>query len=49
MRLSTHVEGRDIYRQPVKSTTKSEEASTLRISGNDLTDVTWRLPTDPSR
>ena len=48
-RLLTYLEGCEIYRRSVRSTTKWEEASTLRISGNDLTDVTFRLPTDPSQ
>ena len=48
-RLLTYVEGCEIYRRSVGSTTQWEEASTLRISGNDLIDVTFRLPTDPSR
>ena len=48
-RLLPYVEGCEIYRRSVGSTTKWEEASTLRISGNDLTDVTFRLPTDPSQ
>ena len=48
-RLLSYVDGCEIYRGSGRLTTKWEEASTLRISGNDLTDVTFRLPTDPSR